>query len=188
MVLLMKWWNKKVFNKSIRSLHRDLGYLFIGLTLIYAISGILLVLKKDGQNPSYREIVMEKEAKANLKPDELKAFWKDHFSDAPKLTRIIPAEDVYNIYVKGGLGKYYPYNGKIEFTIFKKIQVYKFVNDIHYNSGHRFTFLAVIYAIVLVFFAISGAVMVKGKKGFKKRGVWLMIIGFIIPVLLFFYT
>ncbi|WP_321281916.1 PepSY-associated TM helix domain-containing protein [Marinifilum fragile] len=184
----MKLWSKKIFNKSIRSLHRDLGYLFIGLTLIYAISGILLVLKKDEQNPSYREIVLEKVAKTNLTPDELKAFWKDHFSDAPKLTRIIPAEDVYNIYVKGGLGKYYPYDGKIELTTYKKIPIYKFVNDIHYNSGKRFSSIAMIYAIGLIFFAISGAVMVKGKKGFKKRGVWLMIIGFIIPVLLFFYT
>ena len=181
----MKLWSKKL-NKSIRSLHRDLGYLFIGLTLIYAFSGILLVLKKDEQNPSYREIMMEKDAKANLMPDELKAYWKENFSDAPKLTRVIPTDEVYNIYVKGGLGEYHPCSGKIQITTFKKVPVYKFVNDIHYNSGKRFSSMAVIYAIVLIFFAISGAIMVKGKKGFMKRGVWFMIIGFIIPILLFY--
>ncbi|PKQ68362.1 hypothetical protein BZG01_03855 [Labilibaculum manganireducens] len=182
----MKLWNSKKLNKSIRSLHRDLGYLFIGLTLIYAISGILLVLKKGEQDPSYREIVMEKDAEANLRPDELKTYWRESFSDAPKLTRVIPADEVYNIYVKGGLGEYHPYNGKIKLTTFKKVPVYKFVNDVHYNSGKRFSSIAIIYAIVLVFFAISGAIMVKGKNGFKKRGVWLMIIGFIIPVLMYF--
>ncbi|WP_421919422.1 PepSY-associated TM helix domain-containing protein [Marinifilum sp.] len=183
----MKLWNKKSFYKNIRSLHRDLGYLFIGLTLIYAVSGILLVLKKNEQDPSYREIVMERNVKINLSADELKSCWDD-FKDVPKLTHIIPAGKVYNIYVKGGIGEYDPYNGKIKLTTYKKIPVYKFVNDIHYNSGKRFSSIAMIYAIVLLFFAFSGAVMVKGKKGFKKRGVWLMILGFIIPLLMYFYA
>jgi len=183
----MKLWTKKL-NKSIRSLHRDLGYLFIGLTLIYAVSGILLVLKKNEQNPSYREMVWEKTAKLHLTPNELKTYWKEHLSDAPKLTQVIPADESYNIYVKGGLGEYCPYNGKIKLTTFKKVPVYKFVNDIHYNSGKRFSSIAIIYAIVLIFFAISGAIMVKGKNGFKRRGVWLTMIGFIIPVLLFLFA
>lgn len=176
------------FTKTIRAWHRDLGYLFIGLTIIYAVSGILLLLKKDEQNPSYREIVVEKKAKADLSPDDLKLYWQRNFADLPKLKRIIPKDETYKIYVKGGLGEYEPYSGKVIVKTFKKIPVFKFVNDIHYNSGYRFTVLAVIYAIVLIFFAISGAIMVKGKKGFKKRGVWFMIIGFIIPVLLFFYA
>lgn len=176
------------FTKTIRAWHRDLGYLFIGLTLIYALSGILLLLKKDEQNPSYREIVVEKKAKADLSPDDLKRYWQSNFADLPKLKRIIPEDETYKIYVKGGLGEYEPFSGKVIIRTFKKIAVFKFVNDIHYNSGKRFTILAVIYAIVLIFFAISGAIMVKGKKGFKKRGVWFMIIGFIIPVLLFFYA
>ncbi len=184
----MKLWNKKKINKSVRSLHRDLGYLFIGLTLIYAISGILLVLKKNEQNPSYREIVVEKFAKPNLTLEEFKTYWNKNYSDAPKLTRVIPGDETYNIYVKGGLGEYYPYNGKVELTTFRKVPVYKFVNDIHYNSGKRFSSIGVIYAIVLVFFAISGAIMVKGKNGFKRRGLWLMLIGFIIPALLFLYA
>lgn len=183
----MKSWTKK-FNKGIRSLHRDLGYLFIGLTLIYAFSGILLVLKRGEQDPSYREIVWKKTAKAHLTPDELKLYWEHNITDLPKLTRVIPGKEIYNVYVNGGLGEYHPYDGNILVKTFEKIPVFKFVNDVHYNSGKRFTVLAVIYAIVLIFFAISGAIMVKGKNGFKRRGVWLMMIGFIIPVLLFFYT
>lgn len=184
----MKLLTNKKLNKSIRSLHRDLGYLFIGLTLIYAVSGVLLILKKNEKDPSYQEIVFEKKAKPNLSPKEFKKYFKNNFKDLPKLTRVIPADEVYNIYVKGGLGEYHPYNGKIKLTTFKKIPIYKFVNDIHYNSGKRFSSIAIIYALVLIFFAISGAIMVKGKNGFKKRGVWFMIIGFTIPVLLYFYA
>ncbi|WP_461633714.1 PepSY-associated TM helix domain-containing protein [Labilibaculum euxinus] len=184
----MKLWNSKKLNKSIRSLHRDLGYLFIGLTLIYAVSGVLLILKKNEKDPSYKEIVLEKKAKPNLSPKEFKLYFQNHFKDLPKLTQVIPANGIYNIYIKGGLGEYYPNNGKVLLTTYKKVPVYKFVNDIHYNSGKRFSSIAIIYAIVLIFFAISGAVMVKGKNGFKKRGIWLMMIGFIIPVLLYFFT
>lgn len=184
----MKLWNKKNLNKSIRSLHRDLGYLFIGLTLIYAISGILLVIKSGEENPSYREIVMEKVAKANLSLADFKIYWQDNYSDAPKLTRVIPSDESYNIYVNGGLGEYHIHTGKIKLTTFKKVPVFKFVNDIHYNSGKRFSSIAIVYAIILIFFAISGAIMVKGKNGFKKRGVWLMMIGFIIPILVYFYA
>jgi uncharacterized iron-regulated membrane protein len=169
-----------------RAWHRDLGYLFIGLTIIYAVSGILILIKKEGQNPSYVEIVEEREAKTDLSPDELKAYWKDHFAELPKLKRVIPEDDTYKIYVKGGLGDYEPFSGKVTVKTFKKIPVFKFVNDIHYNAGSRFTSIGIIFCVILIFFAISGAVMVKGKKGFKKRGVWLMILGFLIPVLYYF--
>ena len=176
------------FTKTIRAWHRDLGYLFIGLTIIYAVSGILILLKRDGQNPSYREIIVEKEAKTDLSPDELKSYWGNNFAELPKLKRVIPEDDIYKIYVRGGLGEYEPFSGKVVFKTFERIAIFKFVNDIHYNAGKRFTTMAFIYTIVLIFFAISGAIMVKGKKGFKKRGVWLMLIGLIIPILLYVLT
>jgi len=176
------------FTKTMRAWHRDLGYLFIGITIIYAVSGILILLKKDGQNPSYREIVTEKKVKTDLSPDDLKAYWQSNFTDLPELKRVIPVDETYKIYVKGGLGEYEPYSGKVIVKTFKKILVFKFVNDIHYNSGNRFTIMGVVYALVLIFFAISGAIMAKGKKGFMKRGVWFMIVGLIIPVLLFLFA
>lgn len=174
------------FTKTIRAWHRDLGYLFIGLTIIYALSGILLLLKKDEQNPSYQEIVMEKKAKVDLSPDDLKRYWKCNFADLPKLKRVIPEDEIYKIYVKGGLGEYEPFSGKVVIRTFKKIAVFKFINDIHYNSGKRFTVLGVIYAIVLIFFAISGALMIKGKNGLAKRGIWLVIGGVLLPIIIYY--
>ena len=42
----------RIFRKWNRILHRDIGYFFFGLTIIYAISGIALNHKKDW-NPNY---------------------------------------------------------------------------------------------------------------------------------------
>jgi len=38
------------------------------------------------------------------------------------------------------------------------------------------------YSVVLSFFAISAMFMVKGKYGFKRRGVYLMFAGIIVVV------
>ncbi|MGB0855658.1 MAG: PepSY-associated TM helix domain-containing protein [Nitrosopumilus sp.] len=176
------------FTKTMRSLHRDLGYLFIGLTLIYAVSGILVVLKREGHNPAYKEVEHVVQAKANLSPDELKTYWKENVKELPKLTRVISKNENYKIYVKGGMGFYDPRSGEIDVTTYKRIQVFKFVNDIHYNVGKRFTIIAIVFCVIMIFFAVSGAIIVKGKNGFKRRGVWLMLVGIAVPILLYIFS
>ena len=42
----------RIFRKWNRILHRDIGYFFFGMTLIYCVSGIALNHKKDW-NPNY---------------------------------------------------------------------------------------------------------------------------------------
>ncbi|TKG95733.1 hypothetical protein EYV94_05415 [Puteibacter caeruleilacunae] len=182
----MKFWTNLKWRKVVRDLHRDLGYLFIGLTVIYAFTGILLASKPDEKDASFREHRVAKTLQTNLSVDQLKGVWKNTFHNEPKLTRIIPYKEVYRLYVKGGLGEYDRSTGDLEVITYEEITTLKFMNDIHYNAGKRYTWLAHLYGMVLIFFAISGAVMIKGKKGFKRRGVWLMLVGVIIPVLLYF--
>ena len=39
------------------------------------------------------------------------------------------------------------------------------------------------FAVSLVFFALSGLFMIKGKNGISGRGKWFLLIGLLIPVL-----
>ena len=48
----MKWRNKSL-SYWFRVLHRDLGYLMVGVCLIYAVSGILLN-HMNGKDPAFR--------------------------------------------------------------------------------------------------------------------------------------
>jgi hypothetical protein len=183
----MKFWINKKWRKLLRSLHRDLGYFFAGLTCLYAVSGILLNIKSEGEDPAYSEIRIEKKLKSNYSQKELKTNWSILLPEAPEITHIFfDKSNNYNIYVKGGMGKYSPKTGLINIRIYKERKIIKFINDIHYNQGKRFTWLANIFAIILIFFSISGLLIVKGKKGFMKRGVWLMIGGILLPILLYF--
>jgi hypothetical protein len=40
-----------------------------------------------------------------------------------------------------------------------------------------------LFAVSLIFFAVSGLLMVKGKNGIAGRGKWYLIVGIIIPIL-----
>jgi len=182
----MKFWTSIKWRKLLRSLHRDLGYFFVGLTCIYAVSGLILNYKIEGKDPAFKEVITNKKLDRHISVSALKKNWKLWLPDAPKCTRVIPIKKLFRIYVKGGLGEYNPQTGKLTLTVYKEKPIIKFINNIHYNQGKRFTWLANFFAISMLFFAISGIIIVKGKMGFKKRGVWIMIGGILVPLLVYF--
>lgn len=180
----MKLLSKNKLRKWFRLIHRDLGYFFVGITIIYAVSGIILNHKTHESDPAYKTEYFNFKIKNSLSPDELIAYWSLNLKDY-KLNRIIPNDEAYDVYLKGGLGKYDPVNGNLQFEIYKKKKWVYFINKLHYNSKLGWTFMADLFAVVLIFFAISGIFMVPGKKGISGRGKWLIAIGIIIPFLFF---
>ncbi|GAB1405155.1 MAG: PepSY-associated TM helix domain-containing protein [Lentimicrobiaceae bacterium] len=169
------------YRKLLRDWHRDLGYLFVGLTCIYSISGIVLNYKQDGQDPAYKEIVIESTLPSGLSVEEFKQEWTERYSNQVTLNRVIPSTSQYKLFLNGGMGSYDVDNGSLESVYYKEITSLKFMNEIHYNSGKRFTWMSNIFAGSLIFLAISGAIILKGKNGFKRRGVWLMLAGVVLP-------
>lgn len=180
----MKWWSSKSMRKWLRFIHRDLGYFFVGITIIYSVSGIILNHKKNGEDPAYRTEYKTMQLASSLSPDKLTSYWKENITEY-SLNRIIPEDDSYNIYIKGGLGSYNPVNGELSFEVYEKKNWVYFINKLHYNSKKGWTLMADIFAIVMIVFAISGIFMVPGKKGVTGRGKWLIAIGIIIPFLFF---
>ena len=56
-------------------------------------------------------------------------------------------------------------------------------NFLHLNHAKKlWTYMADLYAVALAFLAISGLFVIKGKKGIKGRGAWLMGIGVAVPI------
>lgn len=180
----MKLWSKKNIRKWLRFIHRDLGYFFVGITLIYAISGIILNHKKNDEDPAYKTEYLDYQLDINLKPEQIKAYWEANLSDY-SLNRIIPEGNAYNLYLKGGLGSYNPISGELKFEVYRKKQWVYFMNKLHYNSKKGWTLMADIFAVAMLIFALSGMFIVPGKKGIAGRGKWLIAIGIIIPFLFF---
>lgn len=187
----------KSFSKTIRSLHRDLGYFVIGLTLIYAITGIILSgrglgwLEKEFNESSYTKKNIEVE---NFNEEFINLVISAHFDE------IFPKNSYKDVKKHLKLKMYKQTNEFLFFQAWRSLDVkYEiktglielkyvgypmavklFVHAHKENHESAWFYLAILYSLILSFLAISSFWMVKGKNGFAKRGVYFMLAGFVV--------
>jgi hypothetical protein len=166
-------------------LHRDIGFLCIGLTLVYAISGVA-VNHISQWNPSYSVERVE----TNIGPVSGNPM------DAGTIRRILarlgetgqlessyrPDPHSLQLFVEGrsilvDLG-----SGRVVHDRAIPRPGLREMNFLHLNHPKKnWTWVADIYAVALGFLAVSGMLMIRGKT--LRRGVVLTGIGVIIPLL-----
>ncbi len=64
----------------------------------------------------------------------------------------------------------------------RKRAVFYEVNYLHYNPNYWWMWFSDIYAVALIFLALTSFFIVKGKKGVVGRGAYYIIVGFVIPI------
>ncbi|RXJ80093.1 hypothetical protein [Arcobacter sp. F2176] len=185
---------KKSLSNKARSLHRDLGYFFIGISLIYAITGFILSAR--GLGWFKYEYTFQTNISKNISSDD----FKEKLISEAKIGKL---DYIYKVGSKSTVEKnisrlnfvkqenstlffdykymHIIYNQTSGETNIKYISypafLQMFINS-HLSTNNRaWYYLAMVYSIVLAFFALSAIVMVKGKYGFKKRGFLLMLTG-----------
>ena len=166
--------------------HRDVGYFFAGLTVLYAISGIAVNHVEDW-NPNYvlraetrhvgqlpdgdhheladevlRRMAVTEEPKSvvRMSPRLIKVFL-----DGRTLTVTLPEGRVYDEQARrrGGFFE---------------------LNYLHLNHGKGFwTWFADLYAAGLLVLACTGIFIISGRKGLGGRGLWLLLAGLSVPVI-----
>jgi hypothetical protein len=175
----MKW------RKLIIATHRDVGYFFAGLTVLYAISGIAVnhiddwnpnyVIRTeqvsvgqlpDGGNDVLSKVVLERmgideepESVVRVTPGRLQVFLEQR-----TLTVSVPSGEVTDEHARR------------RFAFFE-------MNYLHLNHGKGFwTWFADAYAAGLILLACTGIFIITGKKGLGGRGRWLLLAGLAIPL------
>ena len=176
----MKW------RKLIIATHRDVGYFFAGLTVIYAISGVAVNHIEDW-NPNYvirteavsvgelpagenavmaaavlerMDITEEPESVVRMTPEELKIFL-----DQRTLTVAVPSGELIDEHARR------------RYAFFE-------VNYLHLNHGKGFwTWFADLYAVGLLVLACTGIFIITGEKGLGGRVRRLLIAGLAIPLI-----
>jgi hypothetical protein len=83
----------------------------------------------------------------------------------------------------GGVGVYNSKTGQIDYEMHKRNALIFWINKLHYNQVKGWSVMADLFAVSLIFFALSGLFIVKGKKGLTGSGKWYLIAGVLIPVL-----
>lgn len=172
---------------ALRALHRDLGYLAVGLTLVYAASGIA-VNHLSAWDPNFVN------------------FEREFVVSTPLPTE--PGAAAQAVLDQAGRGSetpvdvYQPSEGELEITLgestlFVALQdgrvyeegqrprpILRALNWLHLNRGKKaWTYFADGYAIALLLLASTGMFMIPGRKGLLGRGAWLVGLGVVMPLM-----
>ncbi len=174
--------NKKKINKWLRNLHRDLGYFFVGIILIYGLSGMLLNHEITAYSTAKQQAVIPK----GIDRNGFFNYWNTNHADI-KLKNVIVKSNDFQLFIEGGVGSYQPASGQLAYETYQRNAIIDFVHRLHYNTIKGWKYMADFFAVALIFFAVSGLFISKGKKSIKRRGKWILMTGLLVPVIIFFF-
>ncbi|HEY1553845.1 MAG TPA: PepSY-associated TM helix domain-containing protein [Kofleriaceae bacterium] len=167
----------------LRAVHRDCGYIAVGFTLIYALSGLAINHIKDW-DPNFHQ--RERTLTITPVPDEA--------SDAEAAKRVAEAAGMGapdDVYRAGDEVRLAYADGSQVTAVGEQVTVQqrsprfflRVANWLHYNRGKKaWTYVADLYAVMLLYLAISGLFMIKGRLGLKWRGAALVTAGIAVPL------
>jgi uncharacterized protein len=182
--------------RTLRALHRDAGYLAIGLTLVYAVSGLAVNHIADW-DPNFTQI--DRTVPVKLDP-ALRAVQMTQDPAAARrvarttleaLGRDDEVKDVYavddghvDITLDGTMMYVDLQQGLVREEGQKDRLLLRLANWLHLNRGKKaWTFIADGYAVLLLYLATSGLFMLPGKLGLRGRGAILTGLGALVPAL-----
>jgi len=175
------------WRKIIRVVHRDAGYFFVGMTVIYAVSGIALNHIRDW-NSNYeivaRPVSIAAEPARQLTDDDARRVLKSIGVDARLKSHYAPTAGTRKIFFEGGSVEWSAATGDGVVERLKRRPVLFELNLLHYNPGPIWTWFSDVYCLSLVVIAVTGLFVLKGKKGIRGRGAWLCGAGVVVPVIL----
>jgi hypothetical protein len=173
-----------------RWLHREIGFLFFGMAIIYGISGIAL---NHGVARHCNPGIVSR-SETYLYPGPLQKSQVDRkiIEELLELTGearnykqyYFPNENYLMIYLKGGHIDVELSTGNVRLTRVSNRPIFREVNYLHYNKPKKlWTWFSDFFAFSMILLAISGIIMVRGKRGIRGRNGFLLAAGILIPLL-----
>ena len=168
-------------------LHRDIGYLIVGMTIIYAVSGIALNHLRDW-NPNYvitsREVTWDGGVPQGTVSEETVLQFLDKIGENKGYkSHYSPEPGKFKIWLNGGSVLLDRATGTGYVEHIKRRPILFEFNWLHYNPRVLWTWFSDIFSGALIIVAITGLFVLRGRKGITGRGAWLTGIGVLLPVL-----
>jgi len=173
-----------------RWLHREMGFLFFGMAIIYGISGI--ALNHGAARHWTPGIVSRSDTYQYQAPIRKGDVDRGVIEDLLELTGeaknykqyYFPNDDYLMIYLKGGHINLELSSGYVKVTKVRNRPLFNEVNYLHYNKPKRlWTWFSDLFAFSLILLAVSGLIMVRGKKGITGKNGLLFAAGIVIPLI-----
>lgn len=169
--------------KWLRTIHRELSYVFAGMLLVYAISGIALNHKATF-NSQYRIERTEYQLPAE---GSLSDWLAQCDMQGKEIQHYNPDSNTLKVFLKGNSTltvDLTTHIGVLEQV--KKRPVLGSLSKLHYNPGKAWTWFSDIFAGALIVIVLTGLFMLKGKHGLWGIGGIELAIGILIPLLFIF--
>ncbi|OGQ85877.1 MAG: hypothetical protein A2289_17260 [Deltaproteobacteria bacterium RIFOXYA12_FULL_58_15] len=193
------------WRRTLLSLHRDIGYLCFGFTVVYSISGIAVNHREDwdynfSSTHASRVVGLPSDVlglSANERSEPAAESRTHQAALIAQLTELAgrshPPRKVFwrspdrlSLFFGGAdsdVVDYLPESGILELQERQPRAVFRQFNFLHLNEGRRWwTWGADIFAVLLLFLAISGVLIVPGRRGLKGRGGILLAVGIAAPL------
>jgi hypothetical protein len=165
-------------------LHRDLGYLAVALTVIYAISGIA-VNHVHHWNPSYRIDRLER----TFEPIEVSdratmvAEAVGRLGLPPPNESFRPDPQTLQLFYDGWSVEVHALEGVAVEERPRERFILRDANFLHLNHPKGlWTWVADAYAFLLLVMAVTGMFVLKGRQGLTGRGKWFVLAGLVLPL------
>jgi uncharacterized protein len=180
---------KKRWRAWLRAIHRDFGYLAIGFTLIYAISGIAQNHIEDWGDVSFK--ATERTLTLPAIPDttpEIVAVKSvaDAVGMGTPTAHARTGDEIRLEYANGSKATAIvgPAGTTVTVQAHSRRPFIGLANWLH-TARHKkaWKYIADTYAVLLLYLALSGIFMIKGRLGLKWRGSILISTGILVPVM-----
>lgn len=173
--------------KWLRVIHRDLSYIFAGMLLVYAISGIALN-HKDSFNSQYSISRTEYALPATPRTDVSQTTVDEWLAacgvSGQEIQHYFPNDNTLKVFLKGNSNLVVDLStGNATLEQVKKRPVLGSLSKLHYNPGKAWTCFSDVFAVSLILIILTGIFMLKGKHGLVGIGGIEFLIGILIPLL-----
>lgn len=180
---------KATLRRWLRAVHRDMGYLAVGLTFVYALSGLAVNHLTDFRDGDASFVTYQTSHElGRLEGDDaaiadavrrrlgIREAPREVYRASEGASELEVLFDRRTLHVDTGSGHVVDEGQKPRFLL-------HLANWLHLNRGKKaWTYVADAYAAGLLLLAASGMFMIAGKKGILGRGAVLVGIGVAIPV------
>lgn len=176
--------------KWLRLIHRDLSYIFAGMLLVYAISGIALN-HKNSFNSQYSITRTEYHLPMVSRDDVSQAVVNQWLAECgvggQEIQHYFPDDTTLKVFLKANSNLVVDLTtGKATLEQVRKRPVLGSLSKLHYNPGIAWTVFSDVFAIALIIIVFTGLFMLRGKHGFVGIGGIEFLIGVLIPLLFVF--
>lgn len=168
----------------LRAVHRDAGYFGVGLTVVYALSGLAVNHIADW-DPSFEQVSrIHQLAPLPPQPDRAsqRALAALGIREQPREV-YAAGEDAVEVILDRRTLHVTPSTGRIVEEGQSPRLFLRAANWLHLNRGKKaWTYVADVYAVILLYLAISGLFMIPGRKGLLGRGAVIAALGAAVPI------